>query len=129
MSENLEFCPKCKQGHLRDAGGVTIKREIEPPLRQTGSIMRERICDQCGHRQIDQYLNEYGEPASDLLSGTVTKQNQGGVEEKLFTCDCGASFKTDQELHEHHQSEHGGPASDKITGTVTRIDPQDKTEE
>lgn len=49
-------------------------------------------------------------------------------EEKLFTCDCGASFKTDQELHEHHQSEHGS-ASDKITGTVTRIDPQDKTEE
>jgi hypothetical protein len=50
-------------------------------------------------------------------------------EEKLFTCDCDASFKTDQELHEHHQSEHGGSASDKITGTVTRIDSQDKTEE
>jgi hypothetical protein len=52
-----------------------------------------------------------------MLSGTVTKQNQGGVEEKLFTCDCSASFKTDKELHEHHQSEHGGPASDKVTGT------------
>jgi uncharacterized UPF0160 family protein len=50
-------------------------------------------------------------------------------EEKLFTCDCGASFKTDQELHEHHQSEHGGPASDKVAGTVRRIDPHDKTEE
>jgi uncharacterized UPF0160 family protein len=50
-------------------------------------------------------------------------------EEKLFTCDCGASFKTDKELLEHHQSEHGEPASDKVTGTVTRIDPQDKTEE
>lgn len=50
-------------------------------------------------------------------------------EEKLFTCDCGTSFKTDKELHEHYQSEHGGPASDKVTGTVTRIDPQDKTEE
>jgi hypothetical protein len=37
--------------------------------------MRERICDQCGHRQIDQYLNEYGEPASDLLRGTATKAN------------------------------------------------------
>ncbi|TLX86783.1 MAG: hypothetical protein E6K97_10440 [Thaumarchaeota archaeon] len=74
MSENLESCPKCKQGHLRDAGGVTIKREIEPPFTQTGS-MRERICDQCGHREIDQYLDEYGEPASDLLGGTPTKAN------------------------------------------------------
>jgi hypothetical protein len=46
--------------------------------------------------------------------------------EKLFTCDCGASFKTDQELLEHHKNEHGGSASDKVTGTVTRIDPQDK---
>jgi hypothetical protein len=72
MSENLELCPKCKQGHLRDAGGVTIKREIDPLFRQTGS-MRERICDQCGHRQIDQYLNEYGEPASYLLTDTATK--------------------------------------------------------
>lgn len=50
-------------------------------------------------------------------------------EEKLFTCDCGASFKTDQELHDHHQSEHGGPSSDKVAGTVRRIDPHDKTEE
>jgi C4-type Zn-finger protein len=74
MSENLGLCPKCKEGHLRDAGGVIIKREIEPPFRQTGS-MRERICDQCGHRQIDQYLNEYGEPASELLGGTPTKAN------------------------------------------------------
>src|SRR5206468_12437883 len=82
MSENLELCPKCKQGHLRDAGGVTIKREIEPPFRQTGS-MRERICDQCGHRQIDQYLNEYGEPESDLLSGTATKANPEEKTEKI----------------------------------------------
>jgi len=29
-------------------------------------------------------------------------------EEKLFTCDCGATFKTDTELQEHHQSKHGG---------------------
>ena len=50
-------------------------------------------------------------------------------EEKLFTCDCGASFKTDQELLEHHQSEHGGPAGYKVAGTVRRIDPHDKTEE
>jgi C4-type Zn-finger protein len=78
MSENLELCPKCKQGHLRGAGGVAIKREILAPFRQTGS-MRERICDQCGHRQIDQYRDEYGEPASDLISGTVTKANPEAI--------------------------------------------------
>ena len=44
--------------------------------------MRERICDHCGHRQIYQYLNEYGQPVSDLLSGTVTKPNQDDGEEK-----------------------------------------------
>jgi len=82
MSENMELCPKCKQGHLRDAGGVTIKREIEPPFRQTGS-MRDRICDHCGHRQIDQYLNESGEPESDLLSGTATKANPEEKTEKV----------------------------------------------
>ena len=73
MSENLELCPKCKEGHLRDAGGVTIKREIEPPLRQTGSIMREQICDQCGHRQIDEKLEEHRQPPTEILSGVVTK--------------------------------------------------------
>jgi hypothetical protein len=75
MSENLELCPNCKQGHLRDPGDVAVKVEIQPPFRQTGSSRRERICDHCGHRQIDQYLNEYGEPESDLLSGTATKPN------------------------------------------------------
>jgi hypothetical protein len=76
MSENLELCPKCKQGHLRDTGDAAVKVEIQPPFRQPGSSMRERICDHCGHRQIDQYLNEYGEAASDLLSGRATKANQ-----------------------------------------------------
>jgi C4-type Zn-finger protein len=75
MSENLELCPKCKQGHVTDTGDSTVKGEIEPPLRETGSSMRERICDHCGHRQIDQYLNEYREPASDLLRGTAPKAN------------------------------------------------------
>jgi C4-type Zn-finger protein len=71
MSE-LDLCPKCKQGHLRDSGGVTIKREIEPPFTQTGSI-RERICNQCGHRQVDDRLKEYAEPSSDKAPGTVTR--------------------------------------------------------
>lgn len=76
MSENLELCPKCKQGHLRDTGDAAVKVEIKPPLKQPGSSVRERICDHCGHRHIDQYLNEYGEPASDLLSGKVTEANR-----------------------------------------------------
>jgi len=75
MSENLELCLKCKQGHLRDTDDAAVKVEIQPPFRQSGSSMRERICDHCGHRQIDQYLDEYGQPASDLLSGTATKAN------------------------------------------------------
>ena len=43
----------------------------------------------------------------DLLCGTVTKPNQDYGEEKMFTCDCGASFKTDEELFKDPQSEHG----------------------
>lgn len=128
MSENLELCPKCKQGHLRNIGDDAILGEPIPPFRESG-IMRARICDHCGHRQIDQYLNEYGEPSSDLLTGAAAKPNQEKEKEKLFTCDCGASFKTDQELHEHHQREHGGQTNDKVAGTVRRIDPQDKIEE
>jgi hypothetical protein len=27
-------------------------------------------------------------------------------EDKLFACDCGASFKTNEELHEHHKRDH-----------------------
>ena len=74
MSENLQLCPECKKGHLlRYSSDAAVKVEKKPPLRQTGSSMKERICDHCGHIQIDQYLNEYGEPASDLLSGTPTK--------------------------------------------------------
>jgi C4-type Zn-finger protein len=82
MSENLELCPKCKQGHLRDTHDTAVKVEIQPPFRQTGSSTRQRICDYCGHRQIDQYLNEYGEPASDLLSGTAIKPNPEGKREE-----------------------------------------------
>lgn len=73
MSENLQLCPACKQGHLRDSGDAAVKVEIKPPLKQPGSSVSERICDHCGHRQIDQYLDEYAEPVSDKLSGTTTK--------------------------------------------------------
>ncbi len=71
MSE-LELCPACKQGHLIGAGGVTIKREIEPPFTQTGSI-RERICDQCGHREVNDPLKEHAESASDKVTGRVIR--------------------------------------------------------
>lgn len=71
MSES-ELCPKCKQGQLRDAGGVTIKREIKQPFTQTGSI-RERICDQCGHRQINKGLKENAGPTSNKVTPTVTR--------------------------------------------------------
>jgi hypothetical protein len=81
MSENLQLCPECKYGHLRDTDHTAVKVEIKPSLRQPGSTMRERICDHCGHRQIDQYLNEYGEQASDLLGGTTTKANPEEKEE------------------------------------------------
>jgi len=50
------------------------------------------------HREVNNW---------DLLSGTVTKPNQDYGEEKMFTCNCGASFKTDEELFKHHQSELG----------------------
>jgi hypothetical protein len=53
MSENLQLCPKCKHGHLKDTGDSAVKVEIKPPLKQPGSSVRERICDHCGHRQID----------------------------------------------------------------------------
>jgi hypothetical protein len=75
MSENLQLCRECEQGHLRYTSDAAVKVEIQPPLSQTGSTKKERICDHCGHIQIDQYLNEYGEPASDLLGGTATKAN------------------------------------------------------
>ena len=41
MSENLELCPKCKQGHLKDTGDSAVKVEIKPPLKQPGSSVRE----------------------------------------------------------------------------------------
>ena len=81
MSENLQLCPKCKHGHLRDSDDTAVKVEIKPPLRRPGSSIREQICDHCGHRQIDQYLNEYGEPASDQSTGTTAKANPEEKEE------------------------------------------------
>ena len=104
MSENFGLCPECKQGHLNPKGRVNVGSTIPGEIRDKDSV-RELVCDNCGHKQTNVDLNEeYGRPPTEIVSGVVTKADP---EEKLFTCDCGASFKTDQELFEHHQSEHG----------------------
>ena len=102
MSE-LEICPVCKQGHLYPENRAGVDLESKHPFRETSS-MRDLICDYCGHKQKNAGLKEYGGPATEIVSGVVTKADP---EEKLFACDCGASFKTDEELLKHHQSEHG----------------------
>lgn len=65
--------------------------------------MRDLICDHCGHKQKNAALKEYGEPATEIVSGVVTKADPEG---KLFKCDCGASFKTNEDLQKHHETEH-----------------------
>ncbi|MDP9305266.1 MAG: hypothetical protein M3O68_02850 [Thermoproteota archaeon] len=103
MSEWGELCPKCNKGHLYPEGRRGIDGEIEGKLRDTARAM-DLLCDVCGHKQKARKMTEYDKPPTEIVSGIVTKADP---EEKLFTCDCGASFKTDQELFEHHQSEHG----------------------
>ena len=101
MSE-LELCPECKQGHLYPESRVGVDLEAKDPFRETSS-MRDLICDYCGHKQKNAGLKEHGRPATEIVSGVVTKAEPEG---KMFTCDCGASFKTNEELFKHHQSEH-----------------------
>ncbi|CAN5641471.1 hypothetical protein BH18THE1_BH18THE1_22600 [soil metagenome] len=102
MSE-LEICPVCKQGHLYLESRAGDDLESKHPFRETSS-MRDLICDYCGHKQKNAGLKEYGGPETGIVSGVIPKADP---EEKLFACDCGASFKTDEELLKHHQSEHG----------------------
>jgi hypothetical protein len=77
--------------------------KLKGDFRET-AVMRDLLCDYCGHKQKNAGLKEYGGPETEIVSGVVTKADP---EEKLFACDCGASFKTDVELLKHHQSEHG----------------------
>jgi hypothetical protein len=102
MSENFGLCPECKQGHLNPKGRVNVGSTIPGEIRDKDSV-RDLVCDNCGHEQTKVDHNEEGGPPSEIVSGVVTKAEPEG---KMFTCDCGASFKTNEELFKHHQSEH-----------------------
>ena len=94
MSEDFELCPKCKQGLLYPEGRAGVDLEAKGDFRETAS-MRDLRCDHCGHQQKKVDLNEQGGPPSEIVSGVVTKAEPEG---KMFTCDCGASFETNEEL-------------------------------
>ena len=55
--------------------------EIKGDFRETAS-MRDLICDHCGHRQKNAQLKEYGGPATEIVSGVVTKADPEDKEEK-----------------------------------------------
>ena len=44
--------------------------------------MRDLICDHCGRRQKNAELKEYGGPATEIVSGVVTKADPEDKEEK-----------------------------------------------
>ena len=72
MSGDFELCPKCKQGHLYPEGRAGVDLEAKGDFRETAS-MRDLICDHCGRRQKNAELKEYGGPATEIVSGVVTK--------------------------------------------------------
>ncbi len=73
MSEKLELCLACKKGRLRDIGVDTVRGEAKEPFRHTAT-MRFRKCDHCGHKQVDEVLEEHTRgPASDKVTGTVIR--------------------------------------------------------
>jgi len=73
MSEQLELCFACKKGRLRDEGVDTVKGEAKEPFSHTATV-RVRKCDHCGHKQVDEVLEEHSRgSASDKVSGTVIK--------------------------------------------------------
>ena len=55
--------------------------KLKGDFRETAS-MRDLICDHCGHKQKNAKLNEYGEPATEIVSGVVTKADPEDKEEK-----------------------------------------------
>ena len=59
-NQDLELCPKCKEGHLRPIGKDSVSGESKGEFRQRSST-RELKCDKCGHRQVNVGLNEFVE--------------------------------------------------------------------
>jgi len=73
MSEQLELCLACKKGRLRNVGVDNVVGEAKETFRHTAT-MRVRKCDHCGHKQVDEVLEEHSRgSASDKVSGTVIK--------------------------------------------------------
>jgi hypothetical protein len=74
LSEKLELCLACKKGRLRDIGVDTVKGEARPDTFRHTATMRVRKCDHCGHRQVDEVLEEHTRgPANDEVTGTVIR--------------------------------------------------------
>jgi len=74
MSENLELCLACKKGRLRNTGLDTMKGEAGPDTFRHTATMRVRKCDHCGHKQVDEVVEEHTRgPASDKVTGTVIR--------------------------------------------------------
>ncbi|TLX91346.1 MAG: hypothetical protein E6K97_02880 [Thaumarchaeota archaeon] len=73
MSEKLDLCLACKKGRLRNVGVDNVVGEAKEPFRHTAT-MRVRKCDHCGHKQVDEVLEEHTRgPASDKVTGTVIR--------------------------------------------------------
>jgi hypothetical protein len=74
MSEKLELCLACKKGRLRNEGIDTVKGEAGPNTFRHTATLRVRKCDHCGHKQVDEVLEEHRRgPASDKVTGTVIR--------------------------------------------------------
>jgi len=101
MSEG-ELCQKCQKGHLYEKASVDeLERELErEKVRETASAT-DLVCDVCGHVRKNIGRTQYEDtPVSDSVTATKVRAEP---EEKAFTCHCGASFKTDQDLHDHYR--------------------------
>ena len=61
--------------------GLGVDLEAKGDFRETAS-MRDLICDHCGRRQKNAELKEYGGPATEIVSGVVTKADPEDKEEK-----------------------------------------------
>lgn len=70
----MELCLARKTGRLRNIGVDTVKGKTGPNTFRHTATMRVRKCDHCGHRQVDEVLEEHTRgPASDKVTGTVIR--------------------------------------------------------